>query len=148
MKVNTKVRYGLRAIMQIAQGYGGDPIPISSISQTQEISNKYLEQVVGYLRRGGLIVGRKGVRGGYSLTRPPADINLWDIIATLDNQTVLVPCVDDPDCCDRADDCLTRNIWTMLSTKMREFWSGFTLEDLADALDKGDTSKLEKLIND
>ena len=115
MKVNTKVRYGLRAILQIADTYGGDPVPISAISQTQEISGKYLEQVVGTLRRADLIVSRKGVRGGYTLAREPKDISLWEIISALDNQTALVDCVVEPEVCDRSDDCLTRSIWTLLS---------------------------------
>jgi Rrf2 family protein len=130
MKVNTKVRYGLRAILQIAESYGGDPVPISVISDTQEISGKYLEQVVGTLRRAELINSRKGVRGGYTLCRDPKDINLWEIITALDNHTTLVDCVLEPDVCDRSDDCLTRSIWTLLSARMKEFWSSFTLEDL------------------
>jgi len=130
MKVNTKVRYGLRAILQIAEGYGGDPVPISAISASQEISGKYLEQVVGTLRKSGLITSRKGVRGGYSLARPPAEIDLWQIITALDAHTALVDCVDDPMSCDRSDACLTRTIWSLLSIKMREFWSSFTVADL------------------
>ncbi len=130
MKVNTKVRYGLRAILQIAESYGGDPVPISVISGTQEISGKYLEQVVGTLRRAELINSRKGVRGGYTLCRDPKDINLWEIITALDSHTTLVDCVLEPDVCDRSDDCLTRSIWTLLSARMKEFWSSFTLEDL------------------
>jgi len=130
MKVNTKVRYGLRAILQIAEGYGADPVPISAIAASQEISGKYLEQVVGTLRKSELITSRKGVRGGYSLARDPQQINLWEIITALDAHTALVDCVDDPDSCDRSDDCLTRTIWSLLSIKMREFWSSFTLADL------------------
>jgi Rrf2 family protein len=134
MKVNTKVRYGLRAMLQIAAGYGADPVPISAIAQSQEISGKYLEQVVGTLRKSELIASRKGVRGGYFLTRPPAEITLWEIILALDPHTALVDCVTDPACCDRSQDCLTRNIWTMLSDQMRAFWSGFTLQDLAEKM--------------
>ncbi|HPF71484.1 MAG TPA: Rrf2 family transcriptional regulator, partial [Candidatus Krumholzibacteria bacterium] len=130
MKVNTKVRYGLRAILQIADAYGGDPVPVSAISNTQEISGKYLEQVIGSLRKADLVVSRKGVRGGYSLSRDPAAISLWEIISALDNQTALVDCVIEPEVCDRADDCLTRSIWTLLSRRMQEFWSSFTLADL------------------
>ncbi len=130
MKVNTKVRYGLRAILQIAEAYGGDPVPISVISNTQEISGKYLEQVVGTLRKAELINSRKGVRGGYTLCRDPKDINLWEIITALDSHTTLVDCVLEPSVCDRSDDCLTRSIWTLLSARMKEFWSSFTLDDL------------------
>jgi Rrf2 family cysteine metabolism transcriptional repressor len=130
MKVNTKVRYGLRAMLQIAEGYGGDPVPISAIAQSQEISGKYLEQVVGLLRRHDLIASRKGVKGGYVLTRSPAEVSLWDIISALDTHTALVDCVIDPASCERSNACLTRTIWTLLSDKMREFWSAYTLEDL------------------
>lgn len=130
MKVNTKVRYGLRAILQIAEGYGGDPVPISAIAESQEISGKYLEQVVGTLRKADLINSRKGVKGGYTLVRPPEEITLWEIISALDSHTTLVECVLDPELCDRSSDCLTRSIWTLLSARMREFWASFTLADL------------------
>jgi len=134
MKVNTKVRYGLRAMLQIAAGYGGEPVPISAIAESQEISGKYLEQVVGTLRKKDLITSRKGVRGGYFLARPPSEITLWEIINALDPHTALVDCVTNPECCDRSEDCLTRDIWTLLSNKMQEFWSGFTLEDLSEKM--------------
>jgi len=146
MKVNTKVRYGLRAILQIADGFGGDPVPISAISESQEISGKYLEQVVGTLRKAGLISSRKGVRGGYSLCRDPKDINLWDIITALDSHTTLVDCVLEPEVCDRSDDCLTRSIWTLLSARMKEFWSSFTLADLIITMHETGDKTLEHLI--
>jgi Rrf2 family protein len=130
MKVNTKVRYGLRAILQIADCYGDEPVPISAISESQEISGKYLEQVVGTLRKSGLITSRKGVRGGYMLARAPEDITLWEIITALDSHTSLVDCVVEPGICDRSGDCLTRSIWKLLSIRMEEFWSSFKLSDL------------------
>jgi Rrf2 family protein len=146
MKVNTKVRYGLRAILQIADSYGGDPVPISAISETQEISGKYLEQVVGTLRKAELISSRKGVRGGYSLCRDPQEINLWEIITALDTHTTLVDCVLEPEVCDRSDDCLTRSIWTLLSARMKEFWSSFTLADLIKTMHETGNRDLEHLV--
>ena len=146
MKVNTKVRYGLRAILQISDGYGGEPVSISAISETQEISGKYLEQVVGTLRKAGLISSRKGVRGGYSLCRDPKDIDLWEIITALDSHTTLVACVLDPDVCDRSDDCLTRSIWTLLSARMKEFWSSFTLADLIRTMHETGDKALEQFV--
>lgn len=144
MKVNTKVRYGLRAILQIAEGYGKNPVPISAISESQEISGKYLEQVVGTLRKSGLIVSRKGVRGGYHLARSPEEINLWEIITALDSHTTLVDCVNDAGICDRSDDCLTRSIWTLLSVRMQEFWTSFKLSDLLSTMHAtGDVSLQE-----
>ena len=147
MKVNTKVRYGLRAILQIADNYGGDPVPISAIAATQEISGKYLEQVVGTLRRADLISSRKGVKGGYTLTRDPADINLWEIINALDRHTSLVDCVLEPEVCERSDACLTRSIWTLLSARMKEFWSSFTLADLIRTMHEQGDSQLQDLVS-
>jgi Rrf2 family protein len=145
MKVNTKVRYGLRSILQIADNYGGEPVPVSAISITQEISGKYLEQVIGALRRAELVTSRKGVRGGYSLVRDPAEITLWEVISALDNQTVLVDCVLEPEVCDRSDDCLTRSIWTLLSRRMQEFWASFTLADLLVAMREAGDDRLQQL---
>jgi Rrf2 family protein len=147
MKVNTKVRYGLRAILQIAENYGGEPVPISVISDTQEISGKYLEQVVGTLRKADLISSHKGVRGGYTLCRPPADINLWEIISALDPHTSLVECVVEPEVCDRSDDCLTRAIWTLLSARMKEFWTSFTLDDLLLTMREHGSARLQQIEN-
>jgi len=146
MKVNTKVRYGLRAILQIADSYGSDPVPISAISESQEISGKYLEQVVGTLRKADLITSRKGVRGGYTLCRDPKDINLWEIMTALDTHTTLVDCVLEPETCDRSDDCLTRSIWTLLSARMKEFWSSFTLADLVSTMHESGGASLEQLV--
>lgn len=145
MKINTRVRYGLRAILQIAEQYGQEPVPVSAISQTQEISGKYLEQVVGSLRRAGLVESRKGVRGGYFLARAPEDVTLWDIISALDTHTSLVDCVLEPEVCDRSDACLTRSIWTLLSRRMQEFWTSFTLADLIKTMGETGESGLKQL---
>ncbi len=145
MKVNTKVRYGLRAILQIADNYGGEPVPISAISESQEISGKYLEQVVGTLRKAELIISRKGVRGGYTLSRSPEEINLWEVITALDSHTTLVDCVLEPEVCDRSDDCLTRSIWTLLSKRMQDFWKSFTLADLLVTMREAGGGKLQQL---
>ncbi len=145
MKVNTKVRYGLRAILQIADGYGGEPVPISAISESQEISGKYLEQVVGTLRKADLINSHKGVKGGYSLVNPPEEITLWQVINALDTHTTLVECVLDPDLCDRSGDCLTRSIWTLLSARMQEFWASFTLADLLKTMHETGDVMLQEL---
>ncbi len=137
MRVTTRVRYGLRAMMQIADAYPGEPVPISAISQHQAISGKYLEQLVGCLRRHELIGSRKGVRGGYYLTRPPAEISVWEVISALDGETELVECVTRPEVCERSADCCTRVIWTLLGSRLREFWASFTMQDLLDHLPNG-----------
>lgn len=134
MRITTKVRYGLRALLQIAVTYDGSPVPLSSIAESQEISRKYLEQLVASLRKAELIGSRKGVRGGYFLTREPKDISLWDVFCTLEGTAPLVDCVPNPETCDRANFCTTRGIWELLDQKLQSFWESFTLQDLIDRL--------------
>ncbi len=134
MRITTKVRYGLRALLEIATRSDGKPVPLSTISESQEISRKYLEQLVGSLRKAGLVVSRKGVQGGYYLARPPAEITLWDVLTSLEGQIPLVECVPHPDLCSRSAFCATRSIWELLDTRLEEFWKGFTLQDLMDRL--------------
>ena len=146
MRVNTRVRYGLRAILQIAENYGNGPTSVSVIAESQEISNKYLEQVVGSLRKAGFIESIKGMRGGYNLARDPQDINLWEIITALDSHSTLVECVDDPASCDRNEDCMTRNIWSLLTASLKEFWSGITLTELLKAVNQDQQNRLQELV--
>ncbi len=142
MRVTTRVRYGLRAMMQIAEAYPGGPVSISAISRHQSISGKYLEQLVGCLRRHALIGSRKGVRGGYYLTRPPAEISLWEVISALDGETDLVECVGRPELCERSQNCCTRVVWASLGTRLRDFWGTFSIQDLLDYLPEGCDSLL------
>ncbi len=134
MKITTKVRYGLRALLQIAESYDGNPVPLSTIADSQDISRKYLEQLVAAMRRAELIGSRKGVRGGYYLIKEPTDISLWDVFCTLEGSSPLVDCVPNPEICERADNCTTRSIWELLDQKLQEFWEGFTLQDLIDRM--------------
>jgi Rrf2 family protein len=125
-------------MLQIAGAYGqGKPVPISAIANSQEISGKYLEQLVGSLRRKALISSRKGVHGGYILTKPPAEITVWEVISALDGETELVECVAHPEICDRSSECCTRSIWTLLGKSLHEFWDAFSLQDLLDRLPHG-----------
>jgi Rrf2 family protein len=140
MKINTRVRYGLRAILRIAEGHGGPPVSISTISEEQGISGKYLEQVISPLRRSGLVISQKGVKGGYVLASEPGAITLWDVIQALDSHPHLVECVDDPATCSRVDCCVAHEVWKLLDTRMQEFWRGFTLGDLLAAAGGSDST--------
>lgn len=130
MKITTKVRYGLRALLQIAESSDGSPVPLSAIADSQDISRKYLEQLVAALRRAELIGSRKGVHGGYYLIKEPKDISLWEVFCTLEGRSPLVDCVPNPEICERAGVCTTRSIWELLEFKLQEFWESFTLQDL------------------
>jgi Rrf2 family protein len=140
MKLNTRVRYGVRAILRIAESHGGPPVSIATIAEEQAISGKYLEQVISPLRRSGLVVSQKGVKGGYTLAEDPAQITLWDVIQALDSHPHLVECIEEPGSCSREDCCLAHDIWKRLDLNMQTFWRSFTLADLLQESGQGGSS--------
>jgi Rrf2 family cysteine metabolism transcriptional repressor len=131
MKISTKGRYGLRALMDLSEhGKSGVPVFLSDIAKRQEISDKYLEQIAAQLQRAGLVRTVRGRKGGYILNKPEKDIRLSDIIAVLEGPFCLVDCVKEPETCPKSQACSTRDIWEELSDKIEEILSGYTLEDL------------------
>jgi len=131
MKISTKGRYGLRALMDLSiHGKSGVPVFLSDIAKRQEISDKYLEQIAAQLQRAGLVRTMRGRKGGYILNKPERDIKLSDIIEILEGPICLVDCVKEPETCAKSGSCSTRDIWTELSDKIEEILSGYTLEDL------------------
>lgn len=114
MRLSTKARYSSRAMIELALHYGGDPVKLKDIAGKQDISIKYLEQLMYPLRINNYVKTQKGSRGGYTLSRPPEEITLYDIVSCVEGSLVPVECVDDPDLCDRLDFCVTRNIWIKL----------------------------------
>jgi len=132
MKMSTKGRYGLRAMMDLAANQKDDvPVFLADVAKRQEISEKYLEHIFAALRTAGLIRTVRGRKGGFLLTKPPAQITASAIVTALEGPCRLVDCVDKPKVCPRSATCATRDIWTLLGGKMDEFLSGFTLDQLA-----------------
>jgi Rrf2 family transcriptional regulator, cysteine metabolism repressor len=131
MKISTKGRYGLRAMMDLAMhGQNGLPVFLSDIVKRQDISAKYLEQIFSTLHGAGLVNTVRGRNGGYLLTRPADKIRLKEIITVLEGPCALVDCVMDRTACPKTDTCAARDIWTLLSNKMDEVLSSFNLADL------------------
>ena len=131
MKVSTKGRYGLRAMMDLAAHQGdGKPVFLSDIAKRQDISEKYLEHIFSALRTAELIVTVRGRKGGFLLNKPASEITASAIVRALEGPCVLVDCVSKPKTCDKSDSCATRDIWSLLGEKIDEVLSGFTLEQL------------------
>jgi Rrf2 family transcriptional regulator, cysteine metabolism repressor len=131
MKISTKGRYGLRALIDLAiHGKSGLPVFLSDIAKRQEISDKYLEQIATQLQRGGLVRTIRGRKGGYLLSRPEGQIKLSEIITVLEGPFCLVDCVKEPGTCAKSGSCSTRDIWTELSDKIEEVLASYTLEDI------------------
>jgi Rrf2 family protein len=132
MKMSTRGRYGLRAMIDLAaQQKDGVPVFLSDVAKRQEISEKYLEHIFAALRAAGLLHTVRGRKGGFLLSRPAAKITASEVVTALEGRCRLVDCVDKPQVCPRSATCATRDIWTLLGGKMDEFLSGFTLDRLA-----------------
>lgn len=130
MKLSTKGRYAVTAMMDLALHADSGPVTLAEISQCQGISLSYLEQLFARLRRHGLVTGVRGPGGGYRLARAAADISVADIIVAVDENVDATRCGGRQDCLD-GHQCLTHDLWTDLSRQIFSFLDGITLAQLA-----------------
>lgn len=135
MKVSTKGRYGLRAMLDLAlNDNGGEAVCVHSISQRQNISESYLEQLVRKLRKAGLIESVRGAGGGYRLARPAADISVGDILKACEGSIKAVTCgLDDtPFSCGQQDRCATKIVWDRVNDAIEGAVDSISLEQLVE----------------
>ena len=130
MRLSTKTRYGVRLMLDLARRYGEGPVYLKDIALREDISEKYLSQIVIPLRRGGLVRSVRGAHGGYSLANPPKNITLREIIGPLEGISP-VDCVENPSACHRVPTCAAHDIWLLLAEKIEETLDSVTLDDLA-----------------
>ena len=130
MKLSSRTRYGMRAVLELAMEYGKKPMQIKTIAEREDISNKYLEQLVAMLKAAGIVRSIRGPRGGYILSRPPAEITLKEVFETLEGPMVPAECLEHPDFCPRCTDCATREIWHELQDSISSVLNAYTLADL------------------
>ena len=132
MKISTRGRYGTRMMLDLAAHHDQGPTPLREIAKRQDLSVKYLEQLVIPLKAAGYIRSVRGARGGYTLARKPDKINVGQIIKVLEGGLSLVDCVEDPKVCEREKNCPTRDIWLRMSQRLMEELSSLTLRDVLD----------------
>jgi len=130
MRLSTRGRYSTRLMIELAFYYGEKPVLLKDISNSQEISLKYLAQLIMPLKIAGLIKASRGAHGGYFLSKHPKDIKLSEIIVAVEGPLNLVECVDNPAICNRSDFCITREIWTEISNKIFETLDSYTLQQI------------------
>jgi len=131
MKLSTKTRYGLRILMQIAMdSKNGQSVNGRTVSEKQNISELYLEQIMIQLKKAGLVKTERGCRGGYRLNRPPDEINLKEIMELFEGQIELVRCKNKGENCNRFEDCQARKAWRRLSETLKNEASKITLSSL------------------
>jgi Rrf2 family protein len=130
MKLSTRTRYGIRAIIELAQYEGSRPLQLKMIAERQDISIKYLEQLMGLLRSAGLVRSVRGSKGGYALGRPAEQIKLSEVFRCLEGPVTTTECVDDEDCCKRSADCVAREVWVDVEAAIHNVLDAITLRDL------------------
>ena len=130
MKISTKIRYGTRAMLELACRFGEGPIDLREIADRQNISLKYLEQVITPLRASGLVKSVRGSKGGYSLAKHPSKITVNDVIEVLEGPIDLIECLKDAKACQRSSFCVTRDIWEEVSRAIDGIFRSITFEEM------------------
>ena len=132
MKLSTKGRYAARAMLDLALHFGEGPVMVKDISRREEISDRYLEQLLTPLKAAGLVRAIRGAHGGFTLAKPPSEIRLIEIIQIMEGSTAPVECVDDAQICSRSSFCVTRRVWAEIKKTTDTALESITLQDLLD----------------
>ena len=130
MRLSTRTRYGLRAMIHIARNWE-EPVTSEAIATIESVSKKYLDTILRTLRGAGLLKALKGQGGGYVLARPPWEISARDVACVLEGGLEVIPCVDNPGECSKAANCPTREVWRSASAAMSDTLGKVTLARLA-----------------
>ena len=128
MRLTTKGRFAVTAMLDLALNRGDGPVTLAAISERQKISLSYLEQLFGKLRRYGLVESVRGPGGGYCLARPDADITIADVVRAVDEMLDATQCGGLQNC-RQAQRCMTHELWSTLNDRIYEFLSSVTLAD-------------------
>lgn len=129
MRLTTKGRYAVTAVLDLALHQGKGPVSLAAISERQDISLSYLEQLFSKLRRNGVVSSTRGPGGGYKLQREPEDITISDIIVAIDESCQVASC-EDTEGCQGGYQCLTHDLWQEISNEIRDFLDGISLAEV------------------
>src|SRR4030042_135 len=132
MKLSTRTRYGVRAMLELAAGQGEGPMQIKTIAHRQDISVKYLEQLMAILKSAGFVRSVRGAKGGYILAKPANQVKLSDVFNALEGPVTTVECLENENYCAKAADCVTRQVWAEVQQAIMRILQSMTLQDLVD----------------
>jgi Rrf2 family iron-sulfur cluster assembly transcriptional regulator len=131
MKMSTKGRYAVMAMIDIGMNSAGKPVSLADIAERQDISQEYLEQLFGKLRRSGLVASARGPGGGYQLARAAGDIAMADVILAVDEELKVTRCSGDAvDGCVKGARCGAHDLWSSMGRQMMYFLESVTLDDV------------------
>lgn len=132
MKLSTRARYGVRAVLELAANQGKEPLRIKTIAHRQDISVKYLEQLMTVLKSAGFVRSIRGSRGGYILAKAANQIKLSDIFNALEGPVTTVECLENENYCAKVADCVARQVWAEVQHAIMNVLQSMTLQDLVD----------------
>jgi len=135
VKLSTRTRYGTRLLCDLARHFQNGPVQIGAVARRQNISVKYLEQIIRPLKQAGLITSVRGPKGGHVLVKPPEEISIGEIVRLLENGADLVGCVSNPENCEKSDDCRVRLVWQDGTRAMYEKLDSIKISDLVSSAD-------------
>jgi len=132
MRLSTRTRYGIRAMLELAENVGRGPLQLRIIAHRQDISVKYLDQLMAILKSAGFVRSIRGAKGGYMLAKAPEQIKLSDVFNCLEGPVVTVECTENENYCARSADCVARQVWTQLQEAVTAVLQSITFKDLVD----------------
>jgi Rrf2 family cysteine metabolism transcriptional repressor len=132
MRLSSRVRYGCRALVDLAVHHDEGPVALDVLAQETSIPEKYLAKIIQDLRRSGLIRSVRGAHGGYLLSGPPAEVTVLDVWEALEGPLCPVDCLENPQGCDLLDECVTRDVWSQVRDAVSRVLKSVTLEALAE----------------
>jgi Rrf2 family cysteine metabolism transcriptional repressor len=136
LKLSTRVRYGTRALLDLALQPDTGPVLLKDIANRQNISLQYLEHIIGPLVNSGIVKSTRGVNGGIQLNQRPEDVKLGEVVRLLEGNTAPVDCIGDPESCNRSHQCVTRDVWCEMKRAIDETLNAVTLRDLVERRNK------------
>jgi Rrf2 family transcriptional regulator, iron-sulfur cluster assembly transcription factor len=141
MKLSTRSRYGLRMVLDMVQHGRESPVQIGSIAKRQDVSVKYLEQLIIPLKKANYIHSVRGPKGGHLLSKPPDEITVGEIVELLEGGINLADCIANPDLCERHEECVTRAIWEEATDAMHDRLHSITLLEMTQKIRGKDLKK-------
>ena len=132
MRISTKGRYALRLLIDLAEHQGSGFVSLKEIAARQEVSKKYLEQIIPLFNKTDILHTNRGSQGGYMLARSPEKITVGEILRLTEGSLSPVACVEVPGSCDRSADCATLPVWEGLSRVIDDYLDGISLQDVLD----------------
>ncbi len=130
MKLSTKSRYAIRALVELVQSYSDKPVSIRDIAERQNVSLRYLENIFHDLKKGGIVTSSQGKNGGFMPAAGIRSVSVLKVIEILEGKIAVVDCTDHPKSCKKYSQCSSRDIWQKLNDRICETLEGTTLGDL------------------